>query len=290
MSDKTKTIPNTITFSLPKKIRFTIKVLKATSHNLLFKFLDKLFKTPLKYTPQEREIMFRKSAKEQLVFIPSMNKNVMVYTYGYSQKKVLFVHGWSGRGTQFYKIADKLLENGMMIISFDAPAHGQSDTKKTMMSEFTAVVNELYKINKGFYAAIGHSLGAMSLLKNVANGLKIDKLVSISATNKIDEILITFFNGLKLDKKLIPKFKRYFKQKNNVYVDEFNAGEYAKHISIPTLIIHDSTDVPTSVSNAFEIRQNLLKGELLVTYGNGHTRILKSKKVVNRIALFLSEK
>ena len=82
--------------------------------------------------------MMAKSAQKEMLFIPELNKKVMVYTYGYSKRKVLLVHGWSGRGTQLYKIADKLLENGFMTISFDAPADGKSPGNSTMMTEFIA--------------------------------------------------------------------------------------------------------------------------------------------------------
>jgi esterase/lipase len=51
-----------------------------------------------------------------------------VYQYGQSDKKVLLVHGWSGRGTQLVKIADALLKSGYSTISFDAlESHLKSD-------------------------------------------------------------------------------------------------------------------------------------------------------------------
>jgi hypothetical protein len=43
--------------------------------------------------------------------IPEIKKEIVVYEYGYSQKKVL-VHGWSGEGTQLFKIADELVNKG----------------------------------------------------------------------------------------------------------------------------------------------------------------------------------
>jgi alpha-beta hydrolase superfamily lysophospholipase len=63
---------------------------------------------------------------QKTLHIPTINKSVVVYQYGQSDKKVLLVHGWSGRGTQLVKIADALLKSGCSTISFDAPAHGKS--------------------------------------------------------------------------------------------------------------------------------------------------------------------
>jgi hypothetical protein len=39
---------------------------------------------------------------QKTLHIPTINKSV-VYQYGQSDKKVLLVHGWSGRGTQLVK-------------------------------------------------------------------------------------------------------------------------------------------------------------------------------------------
>jgi hypothetical protein len=40
---------------------------------------------------------------QKTLHIPTINKSVVVYQYGQSDKKVLLVHGWSGRGTQLVK-------------------------------------------------------------------------------------------------------------------------------------------------------------------------------------------
>lgn len=273
----------------PKRILFFGRILQALSKKLTVIFVAKLFRTPIRHKIAERELMMRKSATEEWVTIPSINKEIMVYTYGYSKQKVLLVHGWSGRGTQFYKIADKLLEKGMMVITFDAPAHGQSKGKTTMMNEFVSIIKFLTIKNKGFYAAIGHSIGAMALLESVANGLQISKLVSIAATDTIDEIIDKSFMNYGLKPSLIAGFILYFKKKYKVDLENYNGSKFAKQIDIPTLIIHDSKDVPADVSSAYKIRQSLKNGELLVTNGNGHTRILGIHKIVNRITTFLTE-
>jgi alpha-beta hydrolase superfamily lysophospholipase len=85
-------------------------------------------------------------------------------------KRVLLVHGWSGRGTQLFKIADELLKQGYSTISFDAPAHGKSPGKTTIMVDFITTI-EINKQFGPFDAAIGHSLGGMSVL-NAKKGLK----------------------------------------------------------------------------------------------------------------------
>lgn len=269
-------------------IRPIINFISFFTEKLVLAKLIKKFITPIKYKVPEREKMFYKSAKSKVLFIPSINKEIVVYEYGYSKKKDLLVHGWSGRGSQFYTLADKLLENGRMVISFDAPAHGQSKGKVSSMNEFVEIIKFLNK-KYSFEVAIGHSIGAMALLQNVSNGLQIKKLVCIAATNHIDEIISKFLIANNADSNLIQKFKNKFKSKFKNDLNRYNGVIYAKKIKIPTLIIHDSQDRPADVSSAYEIRQSLEQGELLVTHDLGHTRILKSNLINNRIIEFIKD-
>ena len=251
------------------------------------KYAIRLFATPIRYKTPEREKMMAKSAQKKLILIPNLKKEVMVYTYGYSKRKVLLIHGWSGRGTQLYKIADKLLENGFMTISFDAPAHGNSKGKTTMMNEFIATAIYLQEKYGPFEIAIGHSLGGMAVLNGVKGDLKINKAITIGAGNIITDIITVFVNKLEFKLKMVLNMKLYFFKKFGEDIDNYSASTAARDVKIPTFVIHDSDDKEVDVSSAYNIRQNLEKGELLITNGLGHTRILKDNQVVNRIVEFI---
>jgi esterase/lipase len=156
------------------------------------------------------------------------------------------------------------------------------------MDEFIEIIKFL-NVTYNFKVAIGHSIGAMALLKTVSNGLPLKKLVSIAATNHIDEIIAKFLIHDKLNPNLTNRFKSRYKQKYKSDLSNYNGIVCAKKIKIPTLIIHDSQDRSSAVSSAYEIRQNLEQGELLVTYDLGHTRILKSNLINNRIIEFIKD-
>lgn len=272
---------------IPNSILFTGKFLQAISTNLATKFAIKIFRTPIKFKTPEREKMMEKSAQKELVLIPELQKKVMVYSYGYSKRKVLLVHGWSGRGTQLYKIADKLLENGFMTISFDGPAHGHSTGKTTMMNEFVFTIMYLEKKQGPFEFAIGHSLGGMAVLNSIKQGLQVKKAISISAGCVITDIIKDFVNKLELKPVLVSKIKNNFYRKFGEDIDNYSANIAAQKVTIPTLVIHDSNDNDVHVSCAHNIRQNLQQGELLVTNGLGHRRILKDDFVIKRIMDFI---
>ncbi|MCF6181080.1 alpha/beta hydrolase [Lutibacter sp.] len=272
---------------IPKPILIIGKVLQAISTNLATKFAIKIFSTPIKFKTPEREKIMEKSAKKEMVLIPELQKKIMVYSYGYSKRKVLLVHGWSGRGTQLYKIADKLLENGFMTISFDGPAHGHSTGKTTMMSEFITSIIHLEKIYGPFEIAIGHSLGGMAVLNSIKQGLQVKKAISISAGCVITDIIKDFVAKLELKPIMVSKIKENFFKKFGEDIDNYSANVAAKKVTIPVLIIHDTNDNDVHVSCAHNIRQNLQQNELLITNNLGHRRILKDDFVIKQIIKFI---
>lgn len=287
MKNDQKSVKILNSFEIPKSILISGKILQSFSTGLATLFAAKIFSTPLKFKAPERELMMRESAKSKLVKIDAIKKNVMVYTYGYSKKKVLLVHGWSGRGTQLYQIADKVLENKMMVISFDGPAHGLSSGKKTTMVDFIKTIQQIDKEYGPFEAAIGHSFGAMSLLNSISEGLKINKLAVIGADNSISEVLKSFIEKIELKPKIAIKLESFYNKKLGINMAEHSSQIAAKNVDIPTLVIHDSEDKFVPVSSAIAIRQNLKKGELLITNGLGHHKIFKDKQIIKRIIDFI---
>ncbi len=279
---KAKNIPK-----IPRSVIIPGKILQSIAPSLATKYAIKLFTTPITYKTPEREQTMAKSAKKEMILIPELNKKIMMYTYGYSKRKVLLVHGWSGRGTQMYKIADKLLENSFMTISFDAPAHGESEGKSTMMTEFITASNYIEKKYGPFEYAIGHSLGGMTVLNNIKQGLTVKKAIIIGAGDIITDIFNVFVSKIELKQKIVPKMKGYFLKKFGEDVDNYSASLVAKEVKIPTLIIHDEEDREVPVSCAHNIRRNTEQGELLITKRLGHTRILKDDFVIDTILKFI---
>ncbi len=272
---------------IPKSILLTGKALQRLSPYLATKFAIKIFRTPIKFKTPEREKTMEENAQKSMVLIPKLHKEIMVYSYGNSKRKVLLVHGWSGRGTQLYKIADNLLENGFMTISFDGPAHGHSNGKTTMMNEFVTSIMYLEKKYGPFEYAIGHSLGGMAVLNSVKQGLKIDKAISISAGCVITDIIKDFVKKIELKPSIVSKIKKNFYKKFGEDIDNYSANLAAKSVDIPTLVLHDSDDKDVDVSCAHNIRQNLKQGELLITQGLGHRQILKNGAVIKKIIEFI---
>jgi len=274
-------------FVVPKKIQILAKSIQFFSSNLAMSFADKLFKKPLKFKTPGREKTMWESAQKKRIKVESLQKEIDVLSYGFSIKKVLLVHGWAGRSTQLFMIADKLLEKGFMVVSFDATAHGKSEGEYSSLPEFIEVAKQVNTDFGPFVSAVGHSLGGM-VLYNVANELKLKSFVTIGAANKISGIMRRFVKGLDLKPKVSVKLKNHYDKIFKTDVDKYSSLINAKEVKMPVLVVHDSLDGDVPVSCAQNIRHNLENGSLLITEGLGHTKILRDKKTMSRVVNFIN--
>lgn len=271
---------------VPKIIILIGRFLYRISPVLAEKFARKLFITPIKHKIPKREFHMEAASQQSKLFVPSINKEIVVYTYGNSNKKILLVHGWSGRGTQLVKIADAFLENGYATISFDAPAHGKSGTKTTLMLEFIESILEVEKQYGPFEFAVGHSLGGMSILNAVKKCLQVKKAVVIGSGNSVINIVNTFIEKIGLPNDVAILMKNNFEKKYHLEMESFSAYIAAREVKIPVLVIHDIDDEDIPVSESYHLAEHLSNKEILITNNLGHRKILGDSKVIHKIVEF----
>lgn len=276
------------TLKIPKIILVTGKFLSFISTNLAVRFAAKLFTTPIKHKIPKRELEMDSKSRQETILVPSIHKNIVVYHFGESTRKILLVHGWSGRGTQLVKFAEAFVKLGYATISFDAPAHGKSPSSSTLMPEFIESILEIDKQFGPFEAAVGHSLGGMSLLNAIKNGLKLNRIVIIGSGDVVQDIINDFVRKLELDVKFNDLLRIHFENKHQLSMDSFSAYHGAKTVDFPTLVIHDQDDDEVPVSCAHHIHQNLKIGELMLTENLGHRKILGDAKVIQKTTNFIT--
>jgi pimeloyl-ACP methyl ester carboxylesterase len=274
---------------IPKPILVVAKFVQFVSHKLVVLLSAILFTTPIRFKKPKRELPMYDSSQKSRIFISEIKKKIEVLSYGYSDKKVLLVHGWSGRSTQLFMIANRLLEKGYMVISFDGPAHGKSTGKRTNMMEFITTMKAINKKYGPFEAAVGHSFGGMAIINANADTPIFKTIVTIGSGDKVADILLNFTNSLGLKKTISKKLERHFQDKWKVRISDFAVNKSAAKMKTPILVVHDLRDGDVAVSCAQNIRKNSKNGSLLITNGLGHTKILRDKKTTHKIVDFISQ-
>ena len=284
MSNKGKNKRNSQ--EIPQLILFTAKLFERISPSLATSFASKLFITPIKHRIPKRELKMERESHQEKINIPELEKQIHVYHYGKADRKVLLVHGWSGRGTQMSVIAEALLEKGFSTVSFDAPAHGKSPGSTTIMTEFISSIHELNRLYGPFEFAVGHSLGAMSITNAVKEGLPIKKAVLIGSGDIVTDIVDEFIAKLQLKPQIGRKLQERFEKKFGLPMNSYSASEAAKQVDIPVLVIHDEEDDDVPVKAGINLHKHLKNSELVITKGLGHRKILGDEKVVQKCLEF----
>ncbi|MDO4880271.1 MAG: alpha/beta hydrolase [Capnocytophaga sp.] len=275
------------TIEIPKTYKVIGKILQSISNKWASKYALWLFFTPIKFPMPKREYAMNEQSTQYFLEIPSIGKKINVYEYGSGEKLLLLVHGWSGRGTQLFTMADHFIAQGYKIISFDAPAHGKSESKKTYMKEFVLSILEIGKKYKNFHAIIGHSLGAMSSVNAVRLGLEAEKLVCISGGDLVTDIIDDFCEKMNMNKAVWNYIHDSLNEILKESIHEYSVSNAIQKTNLPTLIIHDEDDIDVSVKCAYSIQKAYPSAELLITKGLGHRRILADSKVIERISEFI---
>ena len=274
------------TIEIPKFIILTGKFIAFISPKLATLYTAKLFTTPIKHKTPKRELTMNTNSVQKVILVPDIDKKINVYEYGKSGKKILLVHGWSGRGTQLYKIADELLKAGYSTISFDAPAHGKSPGNNSIMVDFIASIHEVNKQYGPFESAIGHSLGGMSVLNAIKQGLKVKSATVIGSGDIVQDIIDDFIAKLQLPAKYANSLREHFEKKYGGKMSDYSAYKAAQSTTIPILVIHDNQDFEVPVKAGLNIHKNLSNGTLMLTDKLGHRKILGDEKVIEKVINF----
>ena len=273
---------------LPSTFIYLLRILEFMHPYLGMRLAAFFFARPFRYKLPTREIPVMTKAQKSSVYIKKLGKNVFCYHWNGKGPKIILMHGWSGRATNFYLIIEALMQLDYDIYAFDAPAHGKSRGLTTNLPEFIVTLDSLLKHWGPFEIILGHSGGAFASSHVCANHPEVQKLILISPFDKMKDIFEKYFDLIQLGEKAKKLMISYFFRKTQRNILEFSSSSLAKKIKAKTLIIHDEDDKEVEVFNAINIEKKLRNSSLLITQGLGHRRILRDDRVIDEIVEFLN--
>lgn len=265
-------------------LRLTSKLSTKAGAQLGYRILSQppRFKTP------DREKASYASARH--VRVPFGARSLKVLEWGQGPA-VLLVHCWGGRATQLCEFVDALVSQGLRVVSFDGPAHGESDGKRTDMFEFSEALATVAQSVAPVEGVIAHSFGAaMTLLARRDLGLHAKRFVLISSFKSCDWFLDAFGQFFRTPPSLIQQLKTDFEARRGAPVKwaQLSMIEVIAQVKEPILLVHDRSDAEIPFAHA-ELLQRASNGaELLATDGLGHRRILRDPSVIRQAVQFVS--
>jgi len=221
--------------------------------------------------------------------LPVDNIPVAIYIWG-TGPVVLFVHGWSGRGSQVAAFVEPLMAAGFQVIAVDAPGHGETPGDSTNVLECAAVLQAVSTHYGPVYAALTHSFGGMVLAYAMNQGMSVKRVVAISAPAQVEYLVEGFAQTLAIPETVIAEMQKIIDQRFTATLWERLSTVYnVQHLEVPALVIHDEDDVSVPWQQGRMIAAAWPGARFMKTSGLGHGRILRDRQVVTAVVEFISE-
>ncbi len=240
-----------------------------------------------KHPEPRREQRWREAAR--FISSPHHDGPIATYQWGESDKRVLLLHGWSGRGPQLGAFVEPLLDRGYEVLAFDAPGHGRTPGETSSIFRITEALLAVVKQTGPIDAVITHSFGAMVMAYALKHSdFNVKRAVCISSPTTPLFLIDRFCAVMQVDEKVKHAFKHYIEQQYGKDVwDKLSADKNAHDFKIPALIIHDEDDHDVPYSLGQQLANAWPKAQFHLTKGLGHRRILRNRKLVSQVVEFI---
>ena len=263
-----------------------LRVLAPTAPSLAAACAERLFLTaPRHRRPAwEEEIL----ASGESFQIPHRRSFLPAWRWGSGASTVLLVHGWEGRGSQLGAFVAPLLAEGLSVVAFDAPGHGDAPTHTASLVEHGRAVASAGAHLGRLHGVIGHSVGGASTLYATRLGLRVDRLALVSPPMSPDRFSAGFAKLLDLRPELLSAMFARLESRYGVRIDDLDVRADAERYASPLLVVHDDDDRVVPISDGASLAKAAPQGQLLTTSGLGHNRILRAPSVLDAVVPFMA--
>jgi len=222
--------------------------------------------------------------------MPVNSVPVAISRWGNSGPRILFIHGWSGRGNQVAAFLQPLLAAGCQVVAVDGPGHGDTPGDKTNILECARVVQAANKEYGPFHGAITHSFGGMVLAYALQHGMRVNRAVCISAPADVAFLLENFAQTLCMHPKVVSELDRLLDLRfESTFREQVSTVNNVRNLDVPALVIHDEQDSSVPIEQGRRIAEAWPNARLMQTSGLGHGRILRDAEVVAAAVAFIAD-
>lgn len=264
----------------------------------MLKLAEELGRVP---SPQETFDLFcrppqisvaRKEAEQMALGEPFSFKQdrdrIQATSFGSGERLVVLVHGWGGRGAQMTGFLPNLLEQGFRVITFDGPAHGDSEGTICHAPRMADCLRILERREEGIFGIIGHSFGTIGINLAMNAGLDVQRVVEVAPFCWIKNRFREFCNAVGLSQEgedeMLEISEQYF---TPGYLDSMAADKIAYKFKAEGLLFHDREDREIPIAHAEAIAANWPGCHFITTEKLGHRRIIRDSTVLQTTARFL---
>ena len=203
---------------------------------------------------------------------------------------VLLQHGWSSRGSRLAGFVAPLTAAGFRVVSYDAPAHGESEGRITTGPDISRTLREIASRLGGLHSIIAHSMGCWVAALAMKEGLLVERLVFISPPSDLSLFSDLFARQMGFTPKIQKRVEEILAKRTGVPWSEMKAEGLSVGQDTPLLIIHDRGDLVVLLHHAEALHNAWEGSRLLITSGLGHRLTVKDSEVVTSTVEFIAER
>ena len=267
-------------------MRHAVALIDKLSPAIAARLTFELISSPPRHRPKPTEKQLIASADRWRISF--QGGWLQCYRWG-SGPLCLYVHSWGGRGTQAEQLIRKLVDDGLSVVSFDHPAHGQSSGSRAEMVRMSAAIAAVVDDVGPVHTLIGHSLGvAAAAIAMRDYTLRVGRLISISSLVHCMWFTEVIGDYLGISRSTLAKARGLLDRcyAHPVSWEELSVTHMLSRLTIPILLIHDRDDREIPFDHGLQIKAMLPDAEFIATGGLGHRRVLKDADVIKRIIKF----
>jgi pimeloyl-ACP methyl ester carboxylesterase len=278
------TVPNPLSLQV---LRGAMKLLSRTAPGVASRVAADLFMTPRRHRTPERE---RTLMTDATPFDVALGESTVIkaWRWGGSDRIVILLHGWEGRGAQLAAFAPPLVAAGYSVVAFDAPGHGASSGNRSSLPHFTWALRGVADAVGGQpHAIIAHSLGCAATTLALRDGFDVQRLVYLAPPLNPADYTRQFGEIIGLDDRTIRGLQSRIEERFLRKWSDYSLAETARGMTVPLLIIHDRSDTETLWTGGAALAEAWPGARMITTEGLSHRKILREPSLIDAAARFI---
>jgi pimeloyl-ACP methyl ester carboxylesterase len=236
------------------------------------------------------------AARRSTVRIPGLTRrgvDVVVYEWGAGDDVMVLAHGWDGRASQFAVLVRDLIAEGYRVVAFDAPAHGDTIARGSYLIDWLDILEAIRRRFGRLHTVVGHSFGGLATLVAAADGLPVDRVVTVAAPADADLLLQQFQAMLRFDDRtaaaLRARFAEHYFPGHRDPFARLSPARRPLPRGVRLLAVHDEGDRVVPFGELTRITDANPAAEVVETRGLGHNRVLESDVFLDAVLEFVAE-
>lgn len=207
--------------------------------------------------------------------------------------RVVLVHGWTGTAASMAKFVAPLQSGGFDVVAMDMPGHGRSSGHTHRIDLGARVMIALEKAMGPFTGAITHSHGGASFgaslggLPTVEGHIRVERAAMVAPPNRVGKLVHDFADAFGFRRGIREYLVAKTETAAGLPLGDVLIGRFVAASGVRLLVAHDRCDDIVPIEEGQSIAA-LANGELHVTEGLGHRKVIADTGVIGRVVAFVS--